>query len=688
MNITDVDDKIIRDAAREGIAIGELTARYTQAFLDDLDRAAHHASGRPAARHRPHRRHGRAHPDAARARSRLPHGRRLGLLPDRVVAGLRHAGAPGAGCAAGRRARRGGRVQQGRRPRLRAVEGPQARRADLVDRHRRGPAWLAHRVLRDVACATSARRSTSTRAASTSSSRTTRTRSPSRRPPPASRSCAPGCTAPTSRWVARRWPSGPATSPDRRTCTPAARARARCATPCSRRTTAPAWTSPRPRWPRRRPRWSGCPRSVAALEALPRGAAGRSDAARRCWQATRDAFTAALDDDLNVSPALAAVFDLVRELNRRDGGADAVDAPTPPPGLALLRDLDRVLAVVEEDATAAARRRAGAARRAGRGPCGQGLGSLRCASGRAGGAGRRGRGHQGRPALAIDRGNRWPGMTRSPSVRRDLRSGARPDRPHPQGPRPARRVTAQQRSGRPSVAGGPGSDGPRPTRAVPRQARGARWPSGSALGRRRPDVRATSPGGARPGGARDAGRPPASGQRPRHAVRGSDRRSAHPVRRRPDPPPRGSGDRPAPRPPREERPAAATSTDRPTPGRPRLRLPRARGPRSGARAARVRRTDPVRVPAGLGGPVARGPVRRPHGRPPVERAPIPFSDLARVGEDEELVAGRRPVEEAFAAASGPRTGCWSCPTAATRSSSSCSTPRRCASRSWRSRAAR
>ncbi len=45
-----------------------------------------------------------------------------------------------------------------------------------------GPARLAHRVLRDVATATSARRSTSTAAASTWSSRTTRTRSPRPRP--------------------------------------------------------------------------------------------------------------------------------------------------------------------------------------------------------------------------------------------------------------------------------------------------------------------------------------------------------------------------------------------------------------------------------------------------------------------------------------------------------------------------
>jgi cysteinyl-tRNA synthetase len=62
----------------------------------------------------------------------------------------------------------------------------------------------------------------------------------------------------------------------------------------------------------------------------------------------RAAFEAALDDDLNISVALAAVFDLVRELNRRMAdrslsSADAVQAA------AAIRDLDRVLAVAEED---------------------------------------------------------------------------------------------------------------------------------------------------------------------------------------------------------------------------------------------------------------------------------------------------------------------------------------------------
>jgi cysteinyl-tRNA synthetase len=37
MNITDVDDKIIRNAAEAGIPIGEYTARFEQAFFEDLD---------------------------------------------------------------------------------------------------------------------------------------------------------------------------------------------------------------------------------------------------------------------------------------------------------------------------------------------------------------------------------------------------------------------------------------------------------------------------------------------------------------------------------------------------------------------------------------------------------------------------------------------------------------------------
>jgi cysteinyl-tRNA synthetase len=57
------------------------------------------------------------------------------------------------------------------------------------------------------------------------------------------------------------------------------------------------------------------------------------------------AFGAALDDDLNVSAALAVVFDLVRELNRRID-ARSMSTADAERALAALRSLDEVLAVL------------------------------------------------------------------------------------------------------------------------------------------------------------------------------------------------------------------------------------------------------------------------------------------------------------------------------------------------------
>jgi len=59
-------------------------------------------------------------------------------------------------------------------------------------------------------------------------------------------------------------------------------------------------------------------------------------------------FRAALDDDLNTPAALAAVFELVRELNRRLA-ARTLSTADARAAAALIRDLDRVLAVAEED---------------------------------------------------------------------------------------------------------------------------------------------------------------------------------------------------------------------------------------------------------------------------------------------------------------------------------------------------
>ena len=63
----------------------------------------------------------------------------------------------------------------------------------------------------------------------------------------------------------------------------------------------------------------------------------------------RSHFDAALDDDLNVSAALAALFELVRELNRRiaERSLSTADAAR---ALAALRDLDRVLAILPNEA--------------------------------------------------------------------------------------------------------------------------------------------------------------------------------------------------------------------------------------------------------------------------------------------------------------------------------------------------
>ena len=62
----------------------------------------------------------------------------------------------------------------------------------------------------------------------------------------------------------------------------------------------------------------------------------------------RDGFEAGFDDDLNVSPALAAVFDLVRELNRRIA-ARSLSTDDAARARAVLADLDRVLALLPDE---------------------------------------------------------------------------------------------------------------------------------------------------------------------------------------------------------------------------------------------------------------------------------------------------------------------------------------------------
>jgi cysteinyl-tRNA synthetase len=86
---------------------------------------------------------------------------------------------------------------------------------------------------------------------------------------------------------------------------------------------------------------------VAALAAYREARPGDPDLAG-VLEAARTAFDAALDDDLNISAALGALFDLVREINRR---LDARTLSTADAGTvtAWLRDLDTVLAILPDD---------------------------------------------------------------------------------------------------------------------------------------------------------------------------------------------------------------------------------------------------------------------------------------------------------------------------------------------------
>ncbi len=150
MNITDVEDKIIRNAAAAAQDRSTNTPRSTpQAFLEDcatlrLEAPRAHRPAPPNTSTKwPH-----AIEQARRRRLHLSQ-RRLGLFPHRDLSRLRQAFAQRFQRHARRRARRRGRIRKGRRPRFRALESAQRRRALLGHGDRPGPPRLAHRVLRD-----------------------------------------------------------------------------------------------------------------------------------------------------------------------------------------------------------------------------------------------------------------------------------------------------------------------------------------------------------------------------------------------------------------------------------------------------------------------------------------------------------------------------------------------------------
>jgi cysteinyl-tRNA synthetase len=86
--------------------------------------------------------------------------------------------------------------------------------------------------------------------------------------------------------------------------------------------------------------------ALAALEAYREDRADDAAVAMLLTDA-RAAFGEALDDDLNISEGLAAVFDLVRELNRRME-ARSMSSADAQAAAATLRDLDQVLGVLPD----------------------------------------------------------------------------------------------------------------------------------------------------------------------------------------------------------------------------------------------------------------------------------------------------------------------------------------------------
>ena len=116
----------------ESMKSGRPLREHTEQFVEAFERDAAALGLEPvelcAARHRSHRGDGRYDPRARDERPHL-HQRRIDLLQDFHVPGLRQTGAPRSSAASRRRPRRLRQVREGRCARFRAVEGGQAGRA-------------------------------------------------------------------------------------------------------------------------------------------------------------------------------------------------------------------------------------------------------------------------------------------------------------------------------------------------------------------------------------------------------------------------------------------------------------------------------------------------------------------------------------------------------------------------------
>ncbi len=312
INLTDVNDKIYDAARKRGVPSAQHAEEMIAAYVADTDGLG---LGRPdhepkatetiGADHRPDRGADRARPRLRVRRRRLLQGAQLPRLRPALEPRPRSDGSG-----------RGGRQRraQGGPARLRPVEGAEAGRGRvLAEPLGRGQARLAHRVLGDGRGAARHSTSPSMAAAPTSSSRTTRTRP--RRPRRAEVSlwrgsgCTTGWSRPTPR---RRCRSRSATSS--------------CSARRSRRyggeTVVAFLLSGHYRQPLRfgsepleqaRAANERIREALRSTEPVPAGADGPDPRVSEL----RETFLAALADDFNTPRALAAVHELVGEINRR-----------------------------------------------------------------------------------------------------------------------------------------------------------------------------------------------------------------------------------------------------------------------------------------------------------------------------------------------------------------------------------
>ena len=158
----------------------------------------------------------------------------------------------------------------------------------------------------------------------------------------------PGCTARTCAWVVPRCPSRAATSADR----PMSIKSGTSPRALRYALMASHYRSPLEFSPRSLVAASAAVERInTAVTALDTYSEDRpdDDSLPGLLEDARAAFAAGLADDLNISEALAATFDLVRELNSRVA-ARSISTADARRAASAMRDLDQVLAVLEEGA--------------------------------------------------------------------------------------------------------------------------------------------------------------------------------------------------------------------------------------------------------------------------------------------------------------------------------------------------